>query len=268
MFHLFYGAKEGKLNIQGKEFDYVTFGMGEKYMIMIQGLNTRTIRGTSRMLALMYRIFAKDYRVYLFDRRSVVRPGITVREMAEDIALAMDSLGISKADIFAVSQGGMMAQYLAIDRPDLVRKLVLAVTLSKKNAQLEAVIDKWIVLAEQNRMKELVRDMAEKMYSPSYIKKYQLFLPLLVPLQKPRDIRRFAILARSSLTCNTYEILEQIKCPVLVLGAGQDQIVTGRASEEIAGKLHCKIYLYEQLGHGAYEEAKDFNQKVYDFFRE
>ena len=50
--------------------------------------------------------------------------------MALDIAAAMDTLGIKNADIFGVSQGGMIAQYLAIDRPDLVNKLVLAVTLS------------------------------------------------------------------------------------------------------------------------------------------
>jgi len=40
----------------------------------------------------------------------------------------MDELGISEADVIGVSQGGMIAQNLAIDRPELVNKLVLAVT--------------------------------------------------------------------------------------------------------------------------------------------
>ena len=43
---------------------------------------------------------------------------------------------------------------------------------------------------------------------------------------------------------------------------------TGAASKEIATKLGCKIYLYDSLGHAAYEEAKDFNRIVYDFFVE
>ena len=58
-----------------------------------------------------------------------------------------------------------------------------------------------------------------------------------------------------------------MKCPVLVLGGEDDKIVTGEASTEIAEKLGCECYLYPGLGHGAYEEdAKDFNQRVYDFF--
>ena len=93
-------------------------------------------------------------------------------------------------------------------------------------------------------------------------------MPLLTVLQKPKDVRRFTILAKACLTCNAYEELEKIKCPVFVIGGRKDQIVTGKASEEIAEKLGCRIYMYESLGHAAYEEAKDFNQRVFDFFNE
>ena len=130
---MMYNAKEVTLNIQGVLFDYITFGSGKKTLIMIQGLNTRGIKGSATSLAYMYRMFAKDYKVYLFDRRPIVRDDITVRDMALDIAAAMDVLGIKNADVFGVSQGGMIAQYLAIDRPELVNKLVLAVTLSRNN---------------------------------------------------------------------------------------------------------------------------------------
>ena len=186
--------------------------------------------------------------------------------MASDIATAMDTLGITNADVFGVSQGGMIAQYLAMDRPDLVRKLVLAVTLSQNNSTVKQVIGNWIEMTERGAMKELVTDMAEKMYSDAYVKRYRPFLPLLTLLQKPKDVERFVILAKSCLTCNAYESLDKIKCPVLVLGGRQDKVVTGMASEEIAKKLGCEIYMYDGLGHAAYEEAKDFNQRVYDFF--
>ena len=262
---MMYNAKELKLNVQNMQFDTITFGSGTKPLVMIQGLNTRGIKGASLSLAYMYRIFAKDYRVYLFDRRPVVREGITVRDMASDIAAAMDILGVTNADVFGVSQGGMIAQYLAIDRPDLVRKLVLAVTLSQNNDTVTQVVSSWIEMAELGAMKELVADMAEKMYSDAYVKRYRPFMPLLTILQKPKDVQRFVILAKACLTCNTYEFLDKIQCPVFVLGGRQDKVVTGEASEEIAAKLGCKIHMYDSLGHAAYEEAKDFNQIVYDF---
>lgn len=262
---MLYNAKELKLNVQNMQLDYITFGSGTKPLVMIQGLNTRGIKGAALSLAFMYRIFTKDYKVYLFDRRPVVQEDITVRDMASDIAAAMDMLGITNADIFGVSQGGMIAQYLAIDRPDLVNKLVLAVTLSRNNDTLKQVVNNWIKMAELGAMKELVADMAEKMYSDAYAKRYRPFMPLLTILQRPKDVERFVILAKACLTCSTYEALDKIKCPVLVLGGRQDKVVTGAASEEIASKIGCKVHMYDALGHAVYEEAKDFNQIAYDF---
>ncbi len=263
---MFWNAKEQVLNIQDTQMNYITFGNGEKSLIMIQGLSTRSIKGASLSLAYMYRIFARDYKVYLFDRRENIGENITVRELASDIAMAMDFLGIQSADFFGVSQGGMIAQYLAIDRPDLVNKLVLAVTLSKNNETVETVISDWIRMTEQNDIKNLVKDMAEKMYTDSYARKYKYFMPLLTILQKPKNVPRFITLAKACLTCNAYDELDKIQCPVFVIGGMQDRVNGGEASMEIAEKLGCKSFIYDDLGHAAYEEAKDFNQRVYDFF--
>ncbi len=265
---MIYNAKEKVLKVQDVQMNYITFGKGTKSLVMIQGLNTRSIEGAAFSLAYMYRIFAKDYTVYLFDRRENIGESITVRDLAADIAMAMDALGIANADIFGVSQGGMIAQYLAIDRPDLVNKLVLAVTLSKNNETVRTVIDDWIEMTEQNNFMDLVEDMAIKMYSDSYVKRYRPFMPLLTIMQKPKDVPRFITLAKACLTCNVYDELEKIQCPVFVIGGMQDKVVSGEASVEIAEKLGCKIHMYEELGHAAYEEAKDFNQRVYDFLRE
>ncbi len=262
---MLYDVQECKLNIEDTQIDYITFGKGSKPMVMIQGLNTGSIKGAGLSLAYMYRIFAKDYKVYLFDRRPDVWEGITVRDFAGDIASAMDALCIKKADVFGVSQGGMIGQYLAMDRPDLVNKLVLAVTLSRNNDTVVQVINDWVEMTRQGKMKELVADMAVKMYSDEYVKRYKLFMPLLTVLQKPKDVERFITLAESCLTCDAYDQLDKIQCPVFVIGGSQDQVVGGAASEEIAEKLGCDIYMYEHLGHAAYEEAKDFNDRVYAF---
>lgn len=264
---MFWNAKEQVLNIQDKQMNYITFGNGEKSLIMIQGLSTQSTKGASRSLAYMYRIFARDYKVHLFDRRENIGENITVRELAADIAMEMDFLGIQSADVFGVSQGGMIAQYLAIDRPDLVNKLVLAVTLSKSNETIETAISEWIRLTEQNDIKNLVKDMTERMYTDSYVRKYKLFMPLLTILQKPKDVPRFITLAKANLTCNAYDELDKIQCPVFVIGGLQDKVTSGEASIEIAEKLGCKCFMYDDLGHTAYEEAKDFNQRVYEFLK-
>ena len=245
---MLYQAKESKINVSNMQFDYITFGSGTKPLIMIQGLNTRGIKGAAVSLAYTYRMFTKDYKVYLFDRRPVLHDDITVGEMASDVAAAMDALGIRNADVLGVSQGGMIAQYLAIGRPDLVRRMVLAVTLSKNNETVARVIDDWIDMSKRGAMKELVADMAEKMYSETYVKKYRPLMPLLTILQKPRDIDRFVTLAKSCLTCDTYECLGEIKCPTLVIGGRQDKVVTGEASEENGKENRLQIAYVRRLG--------------------
>lgn len=260
-----YHTKTKSLQLGTTTMDYVSFGSGTKPLILIPGLNVRGVRGAGLSLALMYRMFAKEYRVYVFDRKTDITEGYTVRDIAEDTAEAMKLLGLSEADVFGVSQGGMIAQYLAIDHPELVHKLVLGVTLSRNNATVEQVIADWISMAEQGDFDGFVQDMLYKMYSDAYIKKYHLLLPIAAKFSKTKDFGRFIILAKACLTCNTYDELDRIKCPVLVLGGKKDKIVTGQASEEIVEKLQCECYMYEDLGHAAYEEAKDFNRRIYEF---
>ena len=262
-----YGAKEKQLFLHHARVDYITFGKGPKTLVMIPGLNTRGVRGSSAMLSFMYRIFAKDYTVYVFDHPAPLPPDYTVSAAAKWLADTMDALKIKNADVFGVSQGGMVAQYLVLQRPDLVHKMVLAVTLSRTNKTVTEAVESWLRLLASGKGKAFVEDMARRMYSDAYVRRYKPFFPLLALLQKPKDPRRFASLAKACLTCDTYRQLENIRCPVLVLGGAEDKIVTAEASREMAEKLHCELYLYENLGHAAYEEAADFNRRVLDFFQ-
>ena len=97
---------------------------------------------------------------------------------------------------------------------------------------------------------------------------YGWLFPLLSKWAKPKNEVRFIRLANACLTCDTYGKLHRIICPTLVLGGADDKIVTGMASLEIAEKIGCEVHMYEGLGHSAYEEAADFNQRIQRFLDE
>lgn len=60
--------------------------------------------------------------------------------------------------------------------------------------------------------------------------------------------------------------LHQIKAPTLVIGGEKDLSLGGDASREIAAVIpDAELRMYEQWGHGLYEEAKDFDQVVLSF---
>lgn len=256
------------VEIDGVNIDYVRFGTGEKTLIMLPGLSYQKVKTAAFFLAYTYRIFTKEYMVYVFDKKEEIPEGYTIKNMADDIASAMKLLHIESADVFGVSQGGMIAQYLAMDHPQLVDKAVFAVTASRPNETMVRVLNDWIRMAEQEDYRTSVIDMFEKMYSQSYLQKYRWLFPLISRIGKPKDFSRFIALAKSCLTCSCYGELQKISCPAFVIGGRQDAVVTGKASEEIAEKLGCKIYMYENLGHAAYDEAVDFNRRVYQFLTE
>ena len=73
-------------------------------------------------------------------------------------------------------------------------------------------------------------------------------------------------MANACLTHDAYEDLHRITAPTLVVGGQQDKALGGEASQEIAGKIPgAELKMYEQWGHGLYEEAKDFNQLILDY---
>lgn len=261
-------AKNGAVTIGDTEMDYISFGKGIEILIILPGLGDglTTVKGMAISMAMVYRMYAKDYKVYIFSRKNHLTDGYSTRDMAKDQAAAMKILGITKAKVLGVSQGGMIAQYLAIDYPELVDKLVLTVTLLKQNKDVQAVIGNMIKLAEKGNHKELMIDIAEKSYSENHLKKYRLFYPLLGKIGKPKDYSRFFIQAASCVQHNTYEKLKNIVCPTLIIGGEDDKIVGVAASIELADKIKdSELFIYKGLGHAVYEEAKDFNNRVMSF---
>ena len=265
---MFWNAQNGSVSIGDTDMDYVSFGKGRDALIMLPGVGDglTTVKGMAIPMAITYRMFACNYKVYIFSRKNYLPEGYSTRDMARDQAEAMKKLGISKAKVVGISQGGMIAQYLAIDFPELVEKLVLAVTLSKQNEMVREAVTKWIGMAMQGSYKDLMIDTAEKSYSERYLRKYRRLYPLLGKIGKPKDFSRFMIQATSCIVHDAYAELENIICPVLVIGGVNDRIVGVNASYEIADKIkNCELFIYKGLGHAAYEEARDFNKRVQDF---
>ena len=265
---MLWNAKNGSVPVDDTTMQYVCFGHGPKHFVLLPGLSDglTTVKGKAVMLAKPYQKFFDQYTVWMFSRKDELPQGCTIREMAADQAAAMEALGIEKAAVMGVSQGGMIAQYLAIDHPHLVEKLVLAVTAPQVNDMIRESVGGWIDLAQKGDHKQLMIDTAEKSYSPAYLKKYRKYYPLLGHLGKPKDYGRFLINARAILRFDAMEDLERIACPTLILAGEEDRIVGVDASYRMQKKIAgSRLHVYKELGHAAYEEAPDFNERVLKF---
>lgn len=265
---MIWNAKNGEIALGSTKMSYVRFGRGKRVLILLPGLSDglTTVRGKALLLAKPYSLFFDRYMVYMFSRKDDLPRNYSIRDMANDQADAMKMLGISKACIVGVSEGGMIAQCLAIDHPEMVEKLVLALTASEANDIVKTAVSEWISYAQQGNHKGLMIDTAEKSYSSNYLKKYRAVYPIIGLIGKPSDYSRFLANARAILEFNITADLNRIVCPTLIIAGEKDKIVGLEASYVMKENItNSELYIYEGLGHGAYEEAKDFNQRIYDF---
>ena len=264
-------AKNERLHLTCGDMDTIRFGGGEKVLVMLPGVGDglKTVKGMALPFALLYRGLTKDFTVYAFSRRVELPEHMTTREMAADLNEAMEALGLADAAVLGVSQGGMIAQWLAIDHSDKVRKLVLTVTLSRPNDAVREAIAVWTEMAKRGDYRGIMLDTAERSYSPKRLRQARLEYSMLGNFGKPASFGRFLTQSESCETHDAYDELPRIACPTLVIGGTDDRIVTGEASREIAEQIPgSELYLYEGLGHGLYEEAAaDWLRRVADFCR-
>ena len=112
-----------------------------------------------------------------------------------------------------------------------------------------------------------MKDVTVRMYTEEYVEKYRFMVPLLGLYPTPKNPTRFITMATACIIHDVYDELDKINVPTLVIGGGKDRTVGPDAAGELAAKIKgSELLIYPEYGHGLYDQAKDFNQKVYDFF--
>lgn len=257
----------GAVKTDAFEMEYIRFGGGKKNCVIIPGMSMKSVIPSAGAVAVQYRIFADDYTVYLFDRKKDIKKGYTVHNMADDTAAAMKSLGIKNADVIGASQGGMIAECIAVRYPELVHKLALCSTLARHNSVSEATFAKWIELSEAGDAAPLNRDVYARVYSREYRDRFALAFASLEKSGTPEEVARFGVLAEACRSFDIYSELSKIKCPILAVGSENDEVLSPIGTREIAEKTGCRMIMLDS-SHAAYDEIKDYPKMLLDFFAE
>ena len=118
--------KAGYASVNGLEMYYEIHGTGQ-LLVLIHGAFSAI--GTS--FGALLPDLAKTRQVIAFELQAhghtadIDRP-LTLEGMADDVAAAIQQLGLGQADVFGYSMGAFVALQLVIRHPEVVRKLVLA----------------------------------------------------------------------------------------------------------------------------------------------
>ena len=262
-------STKGKtLHFNEKSMDYVTFGKGKDPLVIIPGLGDglQTVKGKAQLFSLSYRLLAKRYKIYVFSRINELRRVYTTRDMATDVAEAMEVLNITSAYVMGVSQGGMIAQWLAVDFPKKVERLILTVTTAKLNSFGRERITHWLELNQTDSYKELMLDIASHSYTTKSFRKIKYLYRIMGIFGRIKDKQRIDIQSVSCLKHDSLDFLEKINCPTLIIGAEKDDVLGVDGSLELHQHIKdSQLTILPECGHALYEQNKDFQKRVLVF---
>ena len=251
----------------GMSMSYFRFGIpGAQPMAVLPGLSIKPVSDSVDAVAAGFRLFAEAFDVYVLDRRDNMPPDYDIFAMAADTAVALDTLGLRDVCLLGVSQGGMIAQTIAVQRPDLVKKLALCSTAAALPTQTKALIGTWVRYAAEGDTDALMLSFGENVYSPAFFAQYKDALLRLGKLVTSEELHRFGILANGTQTFDLTAQLAAVRCPALVIGAGRDRVFGAAPAKELASLLGAQLFIYETGSHAVYDEAPDFRARVLAFW--
>jgi pimeloyl-ACP methyl ester carboxylesterase len=221
---------------------------------------------------------AAKHRVITFDNRGVGASSgstpRTIEEMARDAVTFIRALGFDQVDLFGFSMGGMIAQVIAAEEPQLVRRMILAGTGPAGGEG----IDKVTRISYLDTARGLLTRQDPKQFlfftsTPNGRRAGKEFLARLEERTNDRDqaisVRSFRAQLKAIHRWGQQKPadLASIHEPVLVMNGESDKMVPTKNTVDLDRRLpNSQLVLYPDAGHGGvFQFHEDFVKRALEF---
>jgi 3-oxoadipate enol-lactonase len=258
--------------VNGQRLYHEVHGDGEP-LLCIAGLTCDTLVWIPQVQA-----FAAAHKTVMFDNRDAGQSSMAVghyeiSDMARDALALADELELDGFHLLGVSMGGAIAQEVALQAPERVRTLTLAVTFPAGGAYTRRLAEVWSarvaqVSYEQHVDELMLMNHSEGFYDHPEMVEFIRTAMLNNPHPQPPEA-----FARQIAACgrhDTRDRLGSLTMPVHVIGGEHDILVPVWKSSEIASLIPgSKLTVLPGAPHGlSVERAEEFNAAVLAFIRE
>jgi pimeloyl-ACP methyl ester carboxylesterase len=184
----------------------------------------------------------------------------TTRTLVADLVDLLDALEIGPADVYGTSMGGRVAQWLAVDRPERVRRLVLGCTTPGGTHAVERSqeVRRRLAVTDRDAAREAVADL---MYTAAWRAVHPgPYATLGDPDISAVSARRHL---RASARHDAYDELRRIGCPTLVLHGTDDEFAPVVNAQLVADRIPgATLRLFEGARHAYFEECRPEASRV------
>src|SRR5918992_2303991 len=205
--------------------------------------------------------------------RSTGAPSTTIEEMADDAVHLLDHLGVERAIVFGASMGGAIAQRIALDNPDRISALILAVTWARPIEFMRRQETLARTVIRGGGPEALVEASLVRMFTPRFFDiGAEAIDQMLRAFEGESGAGMLAseeVLEAQLDAISKHDVLAdmpRIECPTLVVGGRMDMMVPYFASEEIAAAIPGAELATLETGHALmFEELDAFNARLAAF---
>jgi pimeloyl-ACP methyl ester carboxylesterase len=198
----------------------------------------------------------------------------TIDEMAADAVAFIRGLGHDQVDLLGFSLGGGVAQVIALEHPDLVRRAILAGTGPMGGGGIEKVTK--IAVTAYVKAALTLRDPRHFLFFPRTSQGKRAATDYMARLKErteDRDKRFSPTAMRAQLKAiraaglQAPHDLGRIRQPVLVANGDNDVMVASAHSADMARRLpDAKLVIYPDSGHGGvFQYHQQFVPEVLEF---
>jgi pimeloyl-ACP methyl ester carboxylesterase len=236
---------------------YARIGSGSRIVLYLPGMSFTADPSTPKSVRRSWRawlgpIERHDLTIVQIGRRADLPPGSTAADVAADYADLVRGEWGTAVRVMGISTGGHYAQWLAINHPDLVDRLVLGFTAHRLTHDVRV----------------LTRRIVDHFFAGRWRSGWALMAPWVLPKHprvasavgwlmgpyiagRPKDLRVLAIDAHADDVHDATEHLAQIRCPTLVASGGLDLAYPPDLVRElVAGIPDVRHVEYPNVGHG------------------
>lgn len=266
------------IDVNGIEFAYRELGSGPEVPVVflhhltavLDDWDPRIIDG-----------IAAHHRVIAFDNRGVGATGSkvppTVEQMGADAIAFIRALGLKRVDLLGFSLGGGVAQMIALQAPELVRRMILAGTGPRGGGGIDkmativgiAYLKAALTLSDPRNFLFFPRTAEGKRAASDYLNR-------LKERTRDRD-KRISMQARVAQLkairhagLSDPDDLSLIVHPVLVANGDHDLMVDSSHSADMARRLpNAQLKIYPNSGHGGvFQHHRAFVPEALQFLAE
>lgn len=249
--------EKSRISIPAGEIAYVCQGRGES-ILLLHGIPTSSYlwRHVIPLLAQDFAVYALDLLGY-GDSTKPLKADLSIRAQAQYVAAVMMKLGLTHVTAVGHDIGGGVVQLLALNRPELVRRLVLVDSVA---------YDSWPV-PEIDRLKDPAWDQImetldlqkgfRKALERGIFHQDRVTDALVAEYVRPFDgldgrrayLRCARALNNRDLLIRAAEI-ERLSLPVLILWGAADDFQDVKYGRRLADRLpSARLVVLEEAGH-------------------